>query len=51
MISWDIAITDNGPVILEGNYGFGIHNTQPAIGHGLLQEKYTQHINHLIYKK
>lgn len=50
LLSWDIAITDNGPVILEGNYGFGIHFTQSSMCQGLLQDNYIKHIGFLLGK-
>jgi hypothetical protein len=37
-IAWDIAITTNGPVILEGNEGWGTSAIQATNG-GLLSEK------------
>lgn len=35
-IAWDITITDNGPVIFEGNYGYLIHMFQKMRGEGFL---------------
>lgn len=32
MIGWDVAITSNGPVLVEGNYLFGTEATQVAHG-------------------
>ena len=34
-IAWDVAITDNGPIFLEGNTGFGLLAPQMLSG-GLL---------------
>lgn len=31
-IGWDVAITENGPMIIEGNYGWGYYGTQITAG-------------------
>lgn len=46
IIGWDIAITENGPVIVEGNEGPSLHMTDVAYGgyckHPLIQEILTE---------
>ncbi|WP_303317703.1 sugar-transfer associated ATP-grasp domain-containing protein [Flavivirga abyssicola] len=39
IIGWDIAITKNGPVIIEGNYGPSLHMTDVAYGGYCKHEK------------
>lgn len=39
-IGWDITITDNGPVIFEGNYGFLIDLFQTVLGRGFLNNPF-----------
>lgn len=42
--SWDIALTDGGPVILEVNYGGDLNLAQLAWGKGVLDEAYRAHL-------
>lgn len=42
--SWDIAVTDRGPVILEVNYGGDLNLAQLAWGSGLLDDAYRAHL-------
>lgn len=42
--SWDIALTDHGPIILELNWGGDLHLHQLAHGRGMLDPAYQQHV-------
>lgn len=42
--SWDIAVTDAGPVVVEGNCGGAINLHQLAHRRGALTESFTQHV-------
>jgi len=42
--SWDIALTDRGPVILESNYGGDLNLAQLAWGKGMLDSDYRAHL-------
>jgi hypothetical protein len=48
--SWDIALTDSGPVILEANYGGDLNLSQLAWGRGALNAQYHSHLAHCGYK-
>jgi len=41
-IGWDIAATDRGPVLLEGNDSWAVEITQQAYGRGLLQGRFKE---------
>jgi hypothetical protein len=49
-IGWDITITENGPLIFEGNYGFHIYLFQVVIGRGLLRNEFGKEIKKLMEK-
>jgi hypothetical protein len=42
--SWDIALTDRGPIILEANYGGDLNLGQLAWGRGVLTAQYRAHL-------
>src|SRR5271165_6573933 len=42
--SWDVALTDRGPVLLEVNYGGDLNLAQLAHGAGVLDETYAEHL-------
>jgi hypothetical protein len=42
--SWDIALTDRGPVLLEVNYGGDLNLVQLAWGKGMLDASYRAHL-------
>ena len=42
--SWDIAITDRGPVLIEVNWGGDLNLPQIAHGRGLLDDRYETHL-------
>ena len=42
--SWDVALTDRGPVLLEVNYGGDLNLGQLAHGKGALDEVYAEHL-------
>lgn len=42
--SWDIAVTDRGPVLLELNWGGDLHLHQIAHGMGVLDRAYCSHL-------
>ncbi|HKM61760.1 MAG TPA: sugar-transfer associated ATP-grasp domain-containing protein, partial [Acidisphaera sp.] len=42
--SWDVALTDSGPVLLEVNYGGDLNLAQLAHGAGVLDETYAEHL-------
>jgi hypothetical protein len=44
--SWDVAITDRGPVLLEANFGGDLNLAQLATGKGALDERYRKHLMH-----
>jgi hypothetical protein len=48
--SWDIALTDGGPVILESNYGGDLNLAQLAWGKGMLDSDYRAHLGRCGYK-
>jgi hypothetical protein len=41
-VGWDIALTINGPIVLEGNDKFGVDLAQMPQGHPLGETKYTE---------
>jgi hypothetical protein len=43
--SWDVALTDRGPVLLEVNYGGDLNLAQLAEGRGVLDETYREHLS------
>lgn len=42
--SWDIAVAEPGPVILEVNFGGDLNLSQLASGYGTLDERFRQHL-------
>lgn len=48
--SWDIALTDNGPVPLEVNFGGDLNLAQLASGRGVLDEAYRGHLREAGYQ-
>ncbi len=42
--SWDVALTDRGPVLLEVNWGGDLNLAQLAYGRGTLDEDYATHL-------
>jgi hypothetical protein len=48
--SWDIALTANGPVFLELNYGGDLNLHQLAYGTGILDETYREHLRRCGYR-
>jgi hypothetical protein len=48
--SWDIALTDAGPVAMELNYGGDFNLHQLAHGKGLLNEMFAGHLRRFGYK-
>ncbi|HEX4174147.1 MAG TPA: hypothetical protein VHY82_16915, partial [Acetobacteraceae bacterium] len=43
--SWDIALTDRGPVLLEVNWGGDLNLAQLAYGRGVLDSEFAAHLN------
>jgi len=48
--SWDIALTSDGPVFLELNYGGDLNLHQLAHGAGVLDETYREHLQRYGYR-
>jgi hypothetical protein len=48
--SWDIALTDRGPICLEVNYGGDLNLAQLAEGRGVLDEAYRNHLSECGYR-
>ncbi len=48
--SWDIAVTDEGPIPLEVNFGGDLNLAQLASGAGVLDEAYKSHLTSCGYK-
>ena len=48
--SWDVALSDRGPVLLEVNYGGDLNLGQLAHGKGALDEVYAEHLQQCGYK-
>jgi hypothetical protein len=42
--SWDVALTEQGPVLLEVNFGGDLNLTQLANGEGVLDAGYSEHL-------
>ena len=48
--SWDAALTDNGPVFLEVNFGGDLNLAQLAYGEGVLDEAYQARLKQCGFK-
>jgi hypothetical protein len=48
--SWDIALTETGPVPLEANFGGDLNLAQLASGAGALDAAYSEHLRHCGYR-
>jgi hypothetical protein len=48
--SWDVAITADGPVLLEVNWGGDLNLHQLAHGRGILTETFIAHVRQCGYK-
>jgi hypothetical protein len=48
--SWDIAVTDEGPIPIEVNFGGDLNIAQLASGAGVLDEAYRSHLMSCGYK-
>ncbi len=48
--SWDIALTDAGPMPLEVNFGGDLNLTQLASGEGVLDDTYREHLRSCGYR-
>jgi hypothetical protein len=48
--SWDVALSDCGPALLEVNYGGDLNLGQLAHGKGVLDEVYAEHLRRCGYK-
>jgi hypothetical protein len=49
--SWDVALTDGGPVLLEVNWGGDLNLAQLAYRRGVLDERYAAHLHANAYQK
>jgi len=48
--SWDVALTDTGPVLLEVNWGGDLNLAQLAWGRGVLDARYWAHLRRCGYR-
>ena len=48
--SWDVALTDSGPVLLEVNFGGDLNLAQLAPGAGVLDDLYREHLGRCGYR-
>lgn len=48
--SWDVALTDSGPVLLEVNFGGDLNLAQLASGAGVLDDQYREHLGRCGYR-
>ena len=48
--SWDVALTDAGPVLLEVNFGGDLNLAQIAHGNGVLDDRFTEHLKTCGYR-
>ncbi len=49
--SWDVALTDGGPVLLEVNWGGDLNLAQLAYGCGVLDQQYAAHLEANAYRR
>lgn len=48
--SWDVAMTDTGPVLLEVNFGGDLSLVQIGNGRGILSERFCRHLRRCGYR-
>jgi hypothetical protein len=48
--SWDVALTEQGPVLLEVNFGGDLNLAQLATGKGILDAAYSEHLREWGYR-
>jgi hypothetical protein len=48
--SWDVALTDQGPVFLEVNFGGDLNLAQLTNGKWVLDEGYNEHLRECGYR-
>jgi hypothetical protein len=48
--SWDVAITDRGPILIEVNSKGNFSGPQNASGKGVLNERYKEHLRRCGYR-
>jgi Sugar-transfer associated ATP-grasp len=48
--SWDVALTEQGPVLLEVNFGGDLNLTQLVTGNGALDDGYAEHLHEWGYR-
>ena len=48
--SWDVALTELGPVLLEINFGGDLNLAQLATGKGILDAAYSEHLREWGYR-
>ena len=49
--SWDVALTDHGPIILEVNWGGDLNLAQLAYGAGVLDDTFAAHLSACGYER
>ncbi len=49
--SWDIGLTDQGPILLEVNFGGDLNLAQLAEGRGVLDDVYRAHLRQCGFKR